>query len=453
MLLLLLSCRGPSCPSSPPELVRVEEPSACQPVEDGERIRLCPEPALAELSPDVGISTFHESAEAADPDYLAGPVMYQRFWWRELWQGDRLDLSPILEALAAAEAADQDFAFRVMPEGSGEVDLPPWLIEAGVDGISRRGRFFPNYDDEVYLAAAESFIAELGVALNGHPRLAYVDVSLVGEAGEWHVGQAGAQAGAQLPRSESWERILDAHLAAFPDTPLLMLVGDVDDGGAPLRYAVERGMGWRADCLGDNSRGWNHMDDYYLQRVEEAGAEEVWKTAPVHFESCGDFRTWSLAGAEPSCQLDYALGLHASGLNAKSRVPPKDFAQAISDFEEGVGYRLRLLELDLPAQSPPGADVALALRWHNAGVAPPYRDFRVAIRVDGQVQILGSIQGWLPGESTLDAVFTAPAAPGRYPLELAILGPPGEDSPRVPMGLAEQDGAAWVSLATLQVSP
>ena len=429
------------------------EASACQPLDDGQVIRLCPEPARAELSPDVGISTFHESADAADPDYPAGPLMYQRFWWRELWEGGQLDLTPILEALAAAQAADQDFAFRVMPEGSGEVDLPAWLMEAGVDGISRRGRFFPNYDDEVYLAAAESFIAELGAALNGHPRLAYVDVSLVGEAGEWHVGQAGAQAGAQLPGLSSWQRILDAHLSAFPDTPLLMLVGDVEDGGEPLRYAVERGMGWRADCLGDNSRGWNHMDDYYLQRLEQAGAQEVWRTAPVHFETCGDFRTWSLAGAEPSCQLDYALGLHASGLNAKSKVPPDDFAQAISDFEDQAGYRLRLVSLELPAQSLSGASVPLHLVWHNGGVAPPYRDFRVAVRLDGQVQVLASIKGWLPGESTLSADLIAPAAPGEYALEMAILGAPGEDSPRVPLGLAGQEGAAWVSLATLQVGP
>ena len=401
----------------------------------------------------MGISTFHESAADADPDYPAGPVMYQRWWWRELWQGEEVDLTPIMEALAAAEAADQDLAIRVMPEGSGEVDLPPWMMEAGVDGISARGRFFPNYDDEVYLAAAESFIAELGEALNGHPRLAYVDVSLVGEAGEWHVGSAGAKAGAQLPQALSWQRILEAHLAAFPDTPLLMLVGDVDDGGEPLRYAVERGMGWRADCLGDNGTGWNHMDDFYLQRVEQAGAEEVWRTAPVHFETCGDFRTWSLAGAEPSCQLDYALGLHASGLNAKSKVPPDDFAQAITDFHARAGYRLQLVSLELPAQVQAGQSVDLDSLWHNAGLAPPYRDFRVAVRVDGQVQVLGSVKGWLPGESTLDAVFTAPTAPGSYPLELAILGPSGEDTPRVPMGLAEQSGVDWVTLGALQVSP
>lgn len=226
-------------------------------------MRVCPEAAPRAPSPDVGVSTFHESAAQADPDYPAGPVLYQRFWWRELYQGEALDLGPIQAALAQAEAADQDLAFRVMPEGSGEVDLPDWLLSAGVGGISARGRFFPDYDDEVFLAAAEDFIAELGAAFNGHPRVAYVDVSLVGEAGEWRVGGAGAKAGAQLPSQQSWTRILDTHVAAFPDTPVLMLVGDVDDGGAPLAYAVAQGMGWRADCLGDVGRGWNHMDDVY----------------------------------------------------------------------------------------------------------------------------------------------------------------------------------------------
>lgn len=172
----------------------------------------------------------------------------------------------------------------------------------------------------------------------------------------------------------------------------------------------------------------------------------------MHFETCGDFQTWRLAGTEPACQLDYALGLHASGLNAKSRVPPGDFAPAIADFEAHAGYRLQLVEVALDGALVAGTTVPVTLRWHNAGVALPYRGFRVASRVDGRVQILGTIQGLQPGEGTLSAEILLPDTPGGLPLELAILGLEGEDTPRVPMGLAAQDGAGWVTLTTLELS-
>ena len=59
-------------------------------------------------------------------------------------------------------------------------------------------------------------------------------------------------------------------------TPLVMLIG----GGDMLKYAVENGAGWRADCLGDMggfSKTWCHMRMAYPQRLPEADAIDAWK--------------------------------------------------------------------------------------------------------------------------------------------------------------------------------
>ncbi|MCA9493509.1 MAG: DUF4832 domain-containing protein [Myxococcales bacterium] len=453
MLLLLLTACGASCPTVVPEPDAPVASSPCAPAASDELV-LCPEPATGWLPiPDVGISTFYQTASEQDVPYPSSTVAYERWWWRELQPDrDRVDLAPILDLLERAEADGQDVGIRVMPEGSGKTDVPAFLIEDGLPGVSFGGGFSPDYDDERYLTAMESFVAALGAALDGHPRLAFVDIGMVGQAGEWHVSGA-EKKGGHLPSRPSWERVIDAHLVAFPTTPLVMLLGDVNDGGEPVRYAVELGTGWRADCLGDNGKGWNHMDDFYLQRVEEAGLQDAWQTGPVLWETCGDFPSWKLFGADPECQLTYALGLHATGLNAKSARMPDSFEAPVDAFLARAGYRLALTELRAPATASTGEALTVHHRWSNTGVAPPYRGFRLAFRWDdGAPTVAREIRGWLPGEHVFDDVLTAPTTAGAHVMHAAILGPEGDDEPRVPLGIVGGERAGWITLGTVEVA-
>jgi len=54
----------------------------------------------------------------------------------------------------------------------------------------------------------------------------------------------------KLTSLESRKKVVDAYLAAFKKTRLLMLIG----GGECLKYAARQGTGWRADCLGGHGR-------------------------------------------------------------------------------------------------------------------------------------------------------------------------------------------------------
>ena len=111
-------------------------------------------------------------------------------------------------------------------------------------------------------------------------------------------------------------------LGAFTKTPLMMLIG----GGEMLTYATEHGAGWRADCLGDMggfSRTWYHMRRAYPEQLPKAQAMNVWKTAPVAWETCWDIRKWVDEGWSLRFIFNYALALHGSVINNKSAPLPR----------------------------------------------------------------------------------------------------------------------------------
>ena len=127
---------------------------------------------------------------------------------------------------------------------------------------------------------------------------------------------------AKMPTLENRMKIVNAYLAAFKKTQLLMLIG----GGKCLTYATKHGTGWRADCLGDMggfSKSWCHMRKGYPVWIKQAGVQDAWKTAPVAWESCWDMRRWVKEGWPLRFIFNYALALHGSQLNNKSAPLPE----------------------------------------------------------------------------------------------------------------------------------
>src|ERR1039458_3054134 len=62
----------------------------------------------------------------------------------------------------------------------------------------------------------------------------------------WGEGHLSGSKRCKLPTLENRMKVVDAYVAAFKKTPLLMLIG----GGDCLKYACAHGTGWRPDCLG-----------------------------------------------------------------------------------------------------------------------------------------------------------------------------------------------------------
>jgi hypothetical protein len=420
-------------------------------------------------NPGMGWQTFHRFAD--EDKNLAGlpsASAYFRFYWREIEPAEgEIDFSKFDELLAHARKAGQKLAFRIMCTGSGKpMDVPAWLKEKGCNGTDfiyeRRKCWVPDFSDSRFQEAHFRLIRALGARYDGHPDLDLVDIGSVGLWGEWHMSSTRVEATGKpvpLPAFEVRMAIINAWCKAFPRTSKVILIGS-DEG---MARAVAEGYGWRADCLGDMggfSKNWNHMENFYLQQVSRTGAEEAWKKAPVAFESCWDMRKWKESGWDIRYIFDYALRCHVSYLNNKSAPLPEGTRPEIERFLKKMGYRLVLRSLEHPEKVQAGGKLNVRLRWENIGVAPPYRDYRVAVRLSraeagGQSSVAGmgeSIQGWLPGARENQVEIEVPGAmqKGVYDLAVAVVEPASQ-TPEVKLATQKRGADGWHTLSRLKV--
>lgn len=421
-------------------------------------------------NPGMGWQTFHRFADE-DPNLqgLPSASAYFRFYWREIEPEDgQIDFARFDDLLARARRAGQKLAFRVMCTGSGAyLDVPAWLKDQGCVGIeftyAERNHWVPDFADPCFQAKHFRLIRELGRRYDGHPDLDLVDIGSVGLWGEWHMSGThivGADRPVPLPSPEVLQAIISAWRDAFPHTAKVVLIGS-EEG---MRRTVQDRLGWRADCLGDLggfSKTWNHMEDFYLQQLAKTGAAAAWKTGPVAFESCWDMRKWKEAGWDVRFIFDYALRCHASYVNNKSAPIPDGTRPEIERLLRRLGYRLVLRGVEHPASARPGGKTAVTLNWENVGVAPPYRDARVAIRlrprVGGPASVVvteTSVRGWLPGRHHTELTFEVPAGlgAGRHELAIGVVDPHSQQ-PVVRLAIVGRDPAGWYPVSQLEIAP
>lgn len=438
-------------------------------------------------NPGMGWETFHRTARNDKnlPGWIPSTVHYARWGWGELEpQPGQLNVEFLDRVLAETREAGQKLAFRVMccSTTPGRPYHPRWLKEIGGRVIITRyatttGLEVPDLDDPIVLNAHLDFIRRLGNTYDGHPDLDHVDLGSVGWWGEWHMSQSDP---AKMPTEENQKKIIDTYLEAFRKTPLLMLM----DGAEMLQYATSRGTGWRADCLGDMggfSRNWSHMRNLYPSNLKAAQALEVWKKAPVAWETCWDIRKWVEEGWSLRYIFNYALALHASYLNNKSApLPPGEEVEAeVRRFLQRLGYRLVLREISHPAEAPLGAAIPVRLVWQNVGSAPCYRPYQIAFRLSDEKgntityvserainEILpGSVEVFteefmkeppdlppgepLPMEVQID--LRSSLKPGRYTLALGVVESSERPQPVVRLAIAGRDPEGWYPLSSITI--
>jgi hypothetical protein len=423
-------------------------------------------------NPGMGWQTFHQFADQdKNLQGLPSASAYFRFYWRELEPQDgQIDFAKFDGLLEHARRAGQKLAFRVMCTGSGEyTDVPGWLKNQGCRGIEFTygggKHWVPDFTDGRFQAAHLRLIRQLGQRYDGHPDLDLLDIGSVGLWGEWHMSgttQVDTDKPVPLPPLESRLAIIDAWRQAFPRTSKVIQIGS-EEG---MARATQGAYGWRADCLGDMggfSKTWNHMDNFYLQQLTNTGAMDAWKTAPVAFESCWDMRKWKEAGWDVRHIFDYGLGCHASYMNNKSAPVPEGTRGEVERFLRLLGYRLVIRSVDHPATAHPGGELAVNIAWENVGVAPPYRDYRVALRLKSEDQKEAtlivlvtdhSIRGWLPQTHNVHSLLRLPTSipPGRYELAVGVVDP-GTRVPAVRLAILGRDAEGWYPVSHARIEP
>jgi hypothetical protein len=412
-------------------------------------------------NPGMGWQTFGRFA-AEDPNLAGLPsgAAYFRFYWRDLEPREgEIDFAKLDALLAHARKAGQKLGIRVMIASSGLPNgSPDWLREKGCRGFEYRSEgegqlWVPDFEDPMFEEAHFRLIEELGKRYDGHPDLDYVDIGSVGLWGEWHMSGTGVE----MPPLSSRLAIIDAYREAFANTPKVMLIGE----GEGMVHATSQGCGWRADCLGDMggfSSNWNHMENMYPQQIESTGSSEAWQRAPVAWETCWDMRKWVKEGWDVRAIYDFALSYHGSYVNNKSAPIPEGSRGEVERLLRKLGYRLVLRQLDHDAEAKAGGSLHVTMEWENVGVAPPYRDYRLAFRLTGpkgeetRLATETSIKGWLPGSRSVEETLALPGdlAAGEYGLALAVVDPKTRE-PAVRLAIEGRAEDGWYPLSTVVV--
>ncbi len=410
--------------------------------------------------PGVGWQTFFRTA-GEDPSMTGLPFRsgcaYYRWTWGDLEPAEGgYAFGMIDEVLRKCREANQALAFRVMLSWPGhEGTIPQWLLDKGIkytysECPGEGAHYEVDLEEQVVWDYHEKLIRALGARYDGHPDLALVDIGSVGLWGEWH-NYCDPKL---MPGDATRKKIIDLYYETFPDTPLTALV---DDRNNVLYASLKGRSAWRGDCWGNGDGpgvGWNHHRDSYwpMARMLPDG----WKTGTVALEPCGVFGGFP---TPPKNVVDDAIAWHATFIQNKSHYIPANWLPEIERLMKIIGFRLVLRDIDYNKTPAQGAGIPVSMKWENLGIAPPYRDHRIALRLrntDGKIQAAMvtdvSIHGWLPGEMKAEALYKLPGdiKPGTYTLELGIVFHSSPDHV-IPIANKGRTTDGWYRVGTIEV--
>jgi len=380
------------------------------------------------------------------PDFPPSTIAYCRWFWQaiEPAKGD-VRWSILDHALEEAASHRQKLAIRLMPYDQKH-PLPEWYRKSGAKRANAEGQpvWEPDFADPLYLKYWGDLVRTAGARYDGDPRLDSVDISSVGYWGEGWSNY--------MPAFAHQKRLIDIWFDAFHATPLLMNF-DEPEG---LRYGTSKGAGWRFDCLGDLRARWNHMLDFYPEQIVRAGIGDVWQRSPVSFETCGVPESWKRQGYDVNYILREALRWHVTSLNVKSSALPAEWKQAFDEFQKHMGYRFELRRAEYPSTVHPGADAQFRMWWVNAGVAPVYQPYVLALQFhgakDSAVELPADVRKWLPGDVLVEEPVAIPdLPPGEYSVRVALLDQRTRQ-PAIALGIAGRTPEGWYDVGKVQIA-
>ena len=397
------------------------------------------------------------------PDFPDTSIAYCRWFWSAIEpERGKIHWEIMDRALEQARERRQTLAIRLMPYDQRH-PLPGWYQNSGArranQPADKDGNIWqPDFSDPLYLKYWGELVAAAGARYDGNPYLDTVDISSIGYWGEgWSD---------YMPAFQHQKALIDIWLDAFKRTPLLMNF----DQQEALTYGTERGAGWRLDCLGDmwsnpvnGTARWCHMLDFYPQQIVRARIADVWQRSPVSLETCWVPGYWLKQGWDVDYILGQALRWHVTSVNIKSSAIPPAWNKQFEAFQKRMGYRFILRRLEYPKVVKTGRMMPVHMWWLNAGVAPVYRDYWLAVELrppSGSVErnrsvilrVPVDVRKWLPGDAVFDGTLYVPETltHGIYSFRIGLLDPrTGEPSIRLAIRGRASDG--WYDLGSIGV--
>jgi hypothetical protein len=177
----------------------------------------------------------------------------------------------------------------------------------------------------------------------------------------------------------------------------------------------------------------------------------------VSLETCGVPADWKQNGFDLNYIVEQALRWHATSINIKSTAIPAEWKPQFDEFQRKIGYRFVLRKLEYPASVRAGQMAMFRMWWLNAGVAPVYRDYVMAIefRSPAESRIIrtdADIRKWLPGDAVFEDTIHVPddLKPGAYRVRVALLDP-GALAPAIRLAIEGRQQDGWYDLGAITV--
>ncbi len=409
--------------------------------------------------------------------------LYLRLAWAYLEPAEgRFHWTVVDEPIAKWTARGLGIAFRISCKETStnrveqQFATPRWVQDAGArGGHYRRGKpegpdapWEPVYDDPVFLAKLENFLAAFAARYDGQPWLRYVDI---GSVGDWGEGHTSSGSGLKYDYA-ALERHVDLHLKYFRKTPLVISddfvysLASPDDRRRLHAKLLAAGVSYRDDSI---------LVDWYVQtysptftvRSPELFAD-AWSKAPTVFEleHYGIVKSKGNWKPQPGSSLekfgagrtgaDYFRGaleeLHATyiGFHGYAREWLADNPELTVELLNRCGYWFFPHTVELPDVLTAGRSNAVTVAWQNRGVARAYHPYSLLLRLEGpgkcEVELPSGNTRWLPSENvcreTYDLAIPATLPPGDYEFKLKLYSHDAARDVKLPLRarLLDQDG-------------
>ncbi len=469
----------------------------------GDRIRIKPVEIDSVLNnPGIGFMTFQRfngDTLNAGAGWTEGyPIAYQPFngnlsnknhpatriaYFRVDWafvepEKEKYNWEMIDKALRTAAERNQTLMLRIAPYEEGDKDVPAWYrTMMGREENLKSIKWRTNPEDPRYLQYFGGLIKALGDRYDGNPNLESVDISINGFWGEGD--------GSHLLNDGTRIALLNCYLDHFKKTPLNFqpLNGDAPDPGILVKGTpIEafwpdgrnngtgpdmRPLGYRCDCMGDLTteswpeKQWSHMTDIYPRDIVKSGMAEAWRKQPVTMEICYTFLHWRDSLKYSTKMVEYvfneSLKWHISSFNAKSSAVPKEWEPMVNKWLNKMGYRYVVRRFEYPAKLKPGGQLSVTSLWENVGVAPLYKNYKLALRLRGKQRSElfmtdANLLQWLPGDIVFDQNFYLPEGipAGKYSIDIAIVSP-ATLQPVVKLAIKGMTADGWYPMGDLEV--
>ena len=348
-------------------------------------------------------------------------------------------------------AKDKRLVIRVFADYPGKASgLPDWLRAKGVEERNYQvygGGKSPDWNNPEMVLAMERFISAFGKRYNDNPRVAFIQLGLLGFWGEWHTyPHEGWFASEKTQR-----RIIRAYLKAFPGKQLMARYAD----GTLAEF---KEIGFHDDMFPedtDNGKEWS-----FLARMRRGNHTNTWEKRVIGGEMA-PLNAPKWLGRQWNHTLEMVRRSHFSWIGPYC--PPleeqnsAEFLKRSDELVRRMGYQFRIEEIRHSARVWTGSPCKIFLKGLNEGVAPFYYPWPVQLAwIDADGKILSKtnlnddIRKWLPGPFSINTDMPTPSKAGDYRIGFGIEDP-WQGKPTVRLANRLPISGDWTVLGQVEV--